>query len=130
MKFNKFHYQLKELHEVLQDHMNRCCHLLDKNPDDPRYEETMMQLNVWQSISNYISGSPDTTIRSENYDYMVRTFNESKKIGQFQKRESKKNEETKVPDITLGIYSTVPELADQNHYEERQALEKETVKTN
>ena len=127
--FNHFHYALKDLKNFLEKEMNRCCHLLDKYPDDKRYEETMMQLNVYQSIFNYLIGSEDTALQPDNYKYMVESFKHAQNIGQFKKIESiKPVVESVQEEVSLPMVSQVPEVAEQEHYEEMVALETETKK--
>lgn len=125
--FNHFHYALKDLKNFLEKEMNRCCHLLDKYPDDERFEETMSQLNIYQSLFNYISGSTDVALEPTIYDYMVESYNHSCKIGQF-KQVEEPTIESVTEEVTLPFEAHVPEVAEQVHYEEMVALETETKK--
>lgn len=87
----RFHYNLKQWVEQLEKEIARASYLCNTYPDDPRYEETLSALNIYEKLRNYITGSDDCTPLIPDYDYMVQCWKESQSLNKkkgFQKIES------------------------------------------
>lgn len=74
------HYNLKNWVESLEYHINRCLSLIDNHPDDPRTVNTIKELNIYDVLRNFMTGSDHCTPTPENYDYMVQCYRESQQL--------------------------------------------------
>lgn len=109
----RFHYNLKQWVEQLEKEIARASYLCTTYPDDPRYEETLSALNIYEKLRNYITGSDDCVPLVPDYDYMVQCWKESQSLNKkglkgFQKIESVEPEQSMV--IAQTQVSQAPEL--------------------
>lgn len=111
----RFHYNLKQWVEQLEKEIARASYLCTTYPDDPRYEETLSALNIYEKLRNYITGSDDCVPLVPDYDYMVQCWRESQSLNKkglkgFQKI---KTSET-VEEVTIAQtqIAHAPELVD------------------
>lgn len=150
----RFHYNLKQWVESLEKEIARAFYLCTKYPDDPRYEETLSALNIYEKLRNYITGSDDCVPLVPDYDYMVQCWKESQSLNKkglkgFQKIETTETVEAvesveTVQEVTIAQtqVSQAPELVgnvdvyameDQLHLENMEEIpvvkKKKKVKT-
>lgn len=109
----RFHYNLKQWVEQLEKEIERASYLCTTYPDDPRYEETLSALNIYEKLRNYITGSDDCVPLVPDYDYMVQCWKESQSLNKkglkgFQKIETSET----VEEVTIAQtqVSQAPEL--------------------
>lgn len=109
----RFHYNLKQWVEQLEKEIARASYLCTTYPDDPRYEETLSALNIYEKLRNYITGSDDCVPLVPDYDYMVQCWKESQSLNKkglkgFQKIETSET----VEEVTIAQtqVSQAPEL--------------------
>lgn len=138
----RFHYNLKQWVEQLEKEIARASYLCNTYPDDPRYEETLSALNIYEKLRNYITGSDDCTPLIPDYDYMVQCWKESQSLNKkkgFQKIVPNESVETIEQPVVIAQtqMSSAPELVAEDEFhkvnmEEIPAVPKKTkkVKTN
>lgn len=101
----RFHYNLKQWVEQLDKEIARASYLCTTYPDDPRYEETLSALNIYEKLRNYITGSDDCVPLVPDYDYMVQCWKESQSLNKkglkgFQKIETNETVDA-VEEVTI-----------------------------
>ena len=110
--YTRFHYNLKQWVEGLEKEIERASYLCTTFPDDPRYEETLSALNIYEKLRNFITGSDDCTPLVADYDYMVKCWKESQALNKkgFQKFQKTEPEVTEPVVIAQTQVSVAPEL--------------------
>lgn len=108
----RFHYNLKQWVEQLEKEIARASYLCTTYPDDPRYEETLSALSIYETLRNYITGSDNCVPLVPDYDYMVQCWKESQSLNKkglkgFQKIETAEPVETVIAQTQV---SQAPEL--------------------
>lgn len=114
----RFHYNLKQWVGQLDKEIARASYLCTTYPEDPRYEETLSALNIYEKLRNYITGSDDCVPLVPDYDYMVQCWKESQSLNKkglkgFQKietAESVESAEDEVPLIAQTVQPDIPEV--------------------
>jgi len=138
----RFHYNLKQWVEQLEKEIARASYLCTIYPDDPRYEETLSALNIYEKLRNYITGSDDCVPLVPDYDYMVQCWKESQSLNKkkgFQKIETVDTEpiiivQTQVsqaPELVgnVDVYAMEDQLHAENMEEVPVVKKKKKVKT-
>lgn len=129
--FTKFHYDLRNWTNTLRKNIERCTHLINTYPDDPRTQYTMQQLNVYQVFYNLMTGHEDISLRQEDYDFMVKCYQESKTLGQVNHAQDVQNNSSDDVVVDQVNVSSAPELEgdrdiyamiDQLHFEDMEQL--------
>lgn len=110
--YTRFHYNLKQWVEGLAKEIERASYLCATFPDDPRYEETLSALNIYEKLRNFITGSADCTPLIPDYDYMVKCWKESQALNKkgFQKIQKGEPEVEQSIVIAQTQVSDAPEL--------------------
>ena len=83
IKLNKVHYFLMETIQGLENKIDHLSYLHDSKGGD----HYIQGLNVLNSVREFLTGGDGTTLRNEDYDFMVKTYNECIESGVWNKVE-------------------------------------------
>lgn len=72
IKLSKVHYFLMETIQGLENKINHLSYLHDSKGGD----HYIQGLNTLNSVREFLTGGDDTTLRPEDYDFMVKTYKE------------------------------------------------------
>lgn len=72
IKLNKVHYFLMETIQGLENKINHLSYLYESKGGD----HYIQGLNTLNSVREFLTGGDDTTLRPEDYDFMVKTYKE------------------------------------------------------
>ncbi len=72
IKLSKVHYFLMETIQGLENKINHLSYLYESKGGD----HYIQGLNTLNSVREFLTGGDDTTLRPEDYDFMVKTYKE------------------------------------------------------
>lgn len=105
MQYTRFHFNIRNWKDTLKNNIERCVALCEQYPDDPRYEATLKEANVYEMFVKILEGDTNPTISSELWEFMTKISKESDSLKLKSDKKVERKEEVMFEPITDSVES-------------------------